>query len=125
QRPEERRQRLARARRRGDERVLAGRDRRPGLGLHLGRAVERRREPVAHGGRELLEDHRSRLALVEACSCPKSRSTVLSVWAPREDDGVPAPRLTVAALCLAATLTLAAAGAAPAATPLRSVDTRA
>ncbi len=36
-----------------------------------------------------------------------------------------APRLTVAALCLAATLTLAAAGAAPAATPLRSVDTRA
>jgi hypothetical protein len=56
-RPQKRRQRLARSSRRGDQCVLARRDRRPGLLLNRRRPVERRREPVAHAGRELLEDH--------------------------------------------------------------------
>ena len=57
ERPQERGQRLARPGRRRDEHVLAGGDRRPGLRLGLGRALEGGGEPVADGGCELRERH--------------------------------------------------------------------
>ena len=47
QRPQERRQRLARAGRRRDQHVLAGRDRRPRLRLRRRRLLERALEPLA------------------------------------------------------------------------------
>ena len=48
ERPQERRQRLARSGRRGDQRVLAGGDRRPRLRLRRRGRVERPAEPFAH-----------------------------------------------------------------------------
>ena len=52
---EERGQRLARAGRRRDQDVLAGGDRRPGLGLRLGRRRERSTEPLAYLWGEVSE----------------------------------------------------------------------
>ena len=51
-RRQERRQRLAAAGGRADQRVVTGRDRRPALDLGLGRRRERRGEPCPHGRRE-------------------------------------------------------------------------
>ena len=48
-------QRLATPRRRVDQRVLAARDRRPALGLSLGRGLEARGEPLADGRAERRE----------------------------------------------------------------------
>ena len=56
--PEERGERLARAGRRADQRVLAGGDRRPRLRLRRGRLGERAGEPVADLRGELRERHR-------------------------------------------------------------------
>ena len=56
--PEERGERLARSRRRRDERVLARGDRRPCLRLDLGRALEGGGEPVADRGCELRQRHK-------------------------------------------------------------------
>ena len=52
---EEGSQRLATPRRRVDQRVLATRDRRPALGLSLGRGLEARGEPLADGRAERRE----------------------------------------------------------------------
>ena len=59
ERPQERRQRLARAGRRGDQRVLAGRDRRPRLRLRGRRRRERPLEPLTDLRRERFERHSS------------------------------------------------------------------
>ena len=55
-RGEERRERLARTRRRTDQRVFAADDAWPPLDLRRRRLGERRREPLPHGGRERLEN---------------------------------------------------------------------
>ena len=52
---QERGQGLATPRRRVDQRVLAARDRRPALGLRLGRGLEARGEPLADGRAERRE----------------------------------------------------------------------
>ena len=56
-RREERRQRLARAGRGGDQRMAAGLDLRPGARLRLGRRAEALREPGGDGGVEVGEWH--------------------------------------------------------------------
>ncbi len=57
-RPEERRERLARPGRRDDQGVLPGGDRVPGAGLRGGRCGERAAEPLRGRGGEALEDVR-------------------------------------------------------------------
>ena len=57
--PQEGGERLAAARRRGDEHVVAGRDRRPCLRLRRGGRLERALEPVADGGGERRQRQRS------------------------------------------------------------------
>ena len=59
ERPQERGQRLARAGRRRDQRVLAGGDRRPGHGLSRRGSREGTLEPLPDLGRELRERHPS------------------------------------------------------------------
>ena len=53
-RGQERRQRLARTGRRGDQHIATGLDRRPGFALGFGRCGERRLEPGGDGGMECL-----------------------------------------------------------------------
>ncbi len=65
-RPQERRERLARAGRRRQQHVLAGGDRRPGLRLRGRRRVERLLEPLAHAWREAGQRHPMRLARAPA-----------------------------------------------------------
>ena len=71
--PQERRQRLARAGGRQDQRVLAAGDGRPPLGLRGGGLGERGAEPGPHGRRERLErirrDHGSRLPTPPDTAC--------------------------------------------------------
>ena len=70
QRPQEGGQRLARSRRRDDQRVVAGGDRRPGLGLGRGRLAERPGEPVAGERAEAAQ----RVRPAGMCRCPRARS---------------------------------------------------
>src|SRR6185369_10325978 len=56
-RVEEGRERLARSRRSGDERVPAGRDRRPAVPLRRGRLPEPGQEPLSNGGVEGIQGH--------------------------------------------------------------------
>src|SRR5581483_2729460 len=72
-RPQERGQRLARPRRRGDQDVLATGNRRPGLGLRRGWRGERAGKPLARAWRELLEGHYSSVPIENPASAP-SRS---------------------------------------------------
>ena len=64
--PQERGERLAAPGRRADERVLAGRDGRPALGLGRRRRLERAAEPRPRGGAEQLERVGRRRGLVAA-----------------------------------------------------------
>ena len=66
QAPQERGERLAGAGGRADQRVLAGRDRRPALGLGRRRGAERAAEPRPGGGAEQLERVGRRRGLVAA-----------------------------------------------------------
>ncbi len=62
ERPQERGERLARTRRREDERMAAVGDRRPPLRLRGRRLIERRLEPGADGGGEAVQAHGSTLS---------------------------------------------------------------
>ncbi len=69
ERPQERRERLARTGRREDQRMLAAGDRRPPLRLRGGGRLERALEPRSDGGGEALQAHRS--------TVPRTRDTAL------------------------------------------------
>ena len=77
-RPEERRQRLARPRGRRDQRALAAGDRRPALRLRRRGLAERALEPVANGRREVL-----RAGGVTTLSTPGVAVYGFSLWPER------------------------------------------
>ena len=91
ERGQERGQRLARAGRRGDERVPAGADRRPGGSLRFGGRRKGPREPPGDGRMEVLERHcndSGAQAATRDCAASMTawRDRILATW-PRGEAG--------------------------------------
>ena len=107
----ESRERLARARRRGDERVAAGLDRGPRFGLRRGRRGETLGEPVRN--RWVEQRFRRRPAARDAAGPAPRRFAPLEVEAKSVSKRLGPPWVIAATSCAVRLVTLCASGAPP------------